>query len=408
MKRTLALLLVSLFLTSALPVPAQAQGSDAAVQAILFYSPSCPHCHEVIQNVLPPLFDSYGSELDWHYFPTAASYEEETAMPIVGQFGGQLNILYVDVTTPQGSQLFEAGLDYVEYSEDGAGVPFLVVADQYLVGSAEIPARLPGIIDAGLAAGGLPWPALEGLSDYLAQMIPVPPEALGSDGQEDPTEESAAGQPTEAASEPTQAPPEAPLSESDPTSLTWLDRVKQDPAGNTIAIVVLIAMLFTLFAVLAKLVLGVGGETLKPLSVIIPVLAVIGLIVAGYLTFVETSGSEPFCGPVGDCGSVQNSPYAKLFGVLHVGLLGMIGYAGILAVWTIGQYGGGKVKHWARVGMFGMAFFGTLFSIYLTFLEPFVIGATCMWCVSSAVIITLLMWLSLEPATAAIDASADL
>ena len=40
---------------------------------------------------------------------------------------------------------------------------------------------------------------------------------------------------------------------------------------------------------------------------------------------------------------------------------------------------------------------GTLFSIYLTFLEPFVIGATCAWCLASAVILTLLMWLSARP-----------
>jgi uncharacterized membrane protein len=106
---------------------------------------------------------------------------------------------------------------------------------------------------------------------------------------------------------------------------------------------------------------------------------------------------------VGDCGTVQSSPYAVLFGVLHVGLLGVIGYIGILAVWAIGQYANGRVKLWARVALFGMVFFGTLFSIYLTFLEPFVIGATCMWCVTSAIIMTVLMWLTLEPATAAID-----
>jgi uncharacterized membrane protein len=32
-----------------------------------------------------------------------------------------------------------------------------------------------------------------------------------------------------------------------------------------------------------------------------------------------------------------------------------------------------------------------LFSIYLTFLEPFVIGATCMWCICSAVIMIILL-----------------
>lgn len=37
---------------------------------------------------------------------------------------------------------------------------------------------------------------------------------------------------------------------------------------------------------------------------------------------------------------------------------------------------------------------GTLLSICLTVLEPFVIGATCMWCVTSAVLMTLVLWAS--------------
>jgi uncharacterized membrane protein len=41
-----------------------------------------------------------------------------------------------------------------------------------------------------------------------------------------------------------------------------------------------------------------------------------------------------------------------------------------------------------------LAFLGTLFSIYLTFLEPFVIGATCMWCLSSAALMLALLWLT--------------
>jgi uncharacterized membrane protein len=44
-----------------------------------------------------------------------------------------------------------------------------------------------------------------------------------------------------------------------------------------------------------------------------------------------------------------------------------------------------------------MSAFGVLFSIYLTFLEPFVIGATCAWCLTSAIIMTAMLWLSLSP-----------
>jgi len=55
------------------------------------------------------------------------------------------------------------------------------------------------------------------------------------------------------------------------------------------------------------------------------------------------------------------------------------------------------------LSLLGMTAFGTLFSIYLTFLEPFVIGATCAWCLTSAIIMNVLLWLSLMPAKLALS-----
>jgi uncharacterized membrane protein len=81
-----------------------------------------------------------------------------------------------------------------------------------------------------------------------------------------------------------------------------------------------------------------------------------------------------------------------LFGVLPVGVLGLIGYGLILLLWGLGLWGPGAWRSNARLGLWGAALFGVAFSVYLTFLEPFVIGATCAWCLSSAVIMTLLLW----------------
>lgn len=50
-----------------------------------------------------------------------------------------------------------------------------------------------------------------------------------------------------------------------------------------------------------------------------------------------------------------------------------------------------------------MTMFGTLFSLYLTYLEPFVIKAVCAWCLTSAVIITLLMLVNTAPALQTMD-----
>ena len=129
-----------------------------------------------------------------------------------------------------------------------------------------------------------------------------------------------------------------------------------------------------------------------------PVLTLIGLGVAGYLTYVEISSANAICGPVGDCNSVQRSPYARLFGVLPVGLLGAVGYVGILAAWLWGKLRSDRLAKYMPMAIFSMSLFGVVFSLYLTYLEPFVIKAVCIWCLSSAVIITLLMLLSLGQA----------
>ena len=129
-------------------------------------------------------------------------------------------------------------------------------------------------------------------------------------------------------------------------------------------------------------------------SILIPILAVLGLGVALYLTFIETTNTQAVCGPVGDCNAVQASPFAKLFGVVPVGLLGAVGYVAILVAWALGRMGRGRLARLAPVAIFGMALFGVLFSIYLTYIELFVIYAVCIWCLTSATIMALALILS--------------
>jgi uncharacterized membrane protein len=123
-----------------------------------------------------------------------------------------------------------------------------------------------------------------------------------------------------------------------------------------------------------------------------------GFVVAGYLAWIEATGGVVACGPSAGCASVQASRYATLFGFLSVGVLGLLGYSGILAGWVVSQYGPASLKRLAAIATWGMCFFGVLFSAYLTFLEPFVIGATCMWCISSAVLMIGLLLVSTPPA----------
>ena len=134
----------------------------------------------------------------------------------------------------------------------------------------------------------------------------------------------------------------------------------------------------------------------------IPVSILGGLAMAGYLTFIEATAAPVMCGPSGGCAAVQNSRYAILFGVLPVGVLGLIGYLAIFAGWIVWQFGPQATQKLGALSIWGMCIFGVLFSIYLTFLEPFVIGATCMWCISSAVLMIILLLISTPSAQQAL------
>lgn len=127
----------------------------------------------------------------------------------------------------------------------------------------------------------------------------------------------------------------------------------------------------------------------------IPILIAGGLIVAGYLTYVELTAAPAVCGvAIPGCVVVQTSSYSKLFGFLPIGVIGLLGYTAILTAWFLRKYGPDSLKIICSLAIWGMCLFGVLFSAYLTYLEAFVIRATCSWCITSAVFMILLLWVS--------------
>jgi uncharacterized membrane protein len=112
-------------------------------------------------------------------------------------------------------------------------------------------------------------------------------------------------------------------------------------------------------------------------------LAVLGIGVATYITIADAGGGSPVCLAGGHgCQTVANSKYSHLLGA-NVAALGAGGYALLLAAAaTPGDAG--------RFAGFVGALVGLGFSLYLTYLELFVIDAVCQWCVASAVIMTVL------------------
>ncbi len=261
------------------------------------------------------------------------------------------------------------------------------------MGSGEIPDQFPGMVADALAGDGIAWPPVPGLDAALAPFV--------ADGAvPDPAAASAAGL-TEAPAG--SAAPAKPAAEHDPFAVIPvtggdeeddpIDRIARDPVGNGIAIVVLLLLGLS---IIAAPLLAMRGSLPDFPSPIVIVLVVVGMAVAAYLATVETNGSEAVCGPVGDCNAVQESEYARVFGV-HVGVLGLVGYALIGLLWIVSRLAQGALADWALVLIALGTMLGVAFSAYLTFLEPFVIGATCMWCITSALVMLALLWVSVGP-----------
>jgi uncharacterized membrane protein/thiol-disulfide isomerase/thioredoxin len=354
--RFLHLLLVPLIIIMALPNLAYAQGP--VIHAVLFFSNDCSHCHEVMEQQLPPLVQKYGKQLD-----------------IVG----------VDVNHAVGLQMYQAMLTKYNVPDERVGVPTLVVGSDVLVGSDEIPQKFPGIIEAGLAQGGIEFPDIPGLSDILAAQTES--TTVQTSTTQNPVEQT--------------APPGT-------TSPVFLQKFMSDPVANSIAVIVLLAMIACVILVAYKFLLGSDSRLFHWPSWVIPVVALLGMGVAFYLSFVEITKTEAICGPVGNCNSVQESQYATLFGLIPVGALGLVGYASILAAWLFRQSGPKSWSKFLTLAIWIFAWFGILFTIYLTFLEPFVIGATCAWCITSAILMTIVFLAATGPAIESLKLQEDL
>jgi uncharacterized membrane protein len=125
----------------------------------------------------------------------------------------------------------------------------------------------------------------------------------------------------------------------------------------------------------------------RALRIAMIVLTIVGLGVASYLTYVHYSGIKPACSLGGSCEKVQTSAYSHLAGV-PVALMGLIGYVAIMILLLAPET---ETTRFATVAVTTVGFG---FSAYLTYRELFSIHAVCEWCVSSAVILTLLVSLA--------------
>jgi uncharacterized membrane protein len=129
---------------------------------------------------------------------------------------------------------------------------------------------------------------------------------------------------------------------------------------------------------------------------LIQLLSVPGMLLAYYL-FLFHEGSLIVGCTVGawfDCGQVSGptAPYASI-GPVPVAFIGLTGYAVIFLLTWLRDWDFPLMDYLPEL-MVAVTGFAFLFSLGLTLLELFVIGAFCQYCVFSAILVTVLFGLS--------------
>ena len=304
--------------------------------------------------VLSPLAHAGMSTVEVVYFsspqcPFCTVVAERDLEPLQQQHGEALQILTVDTTTERG----EASLRQIWVDRDvpstRRGVPTVAIDDQLLVGTDEISRQLPTLIDHHIQQGGVGWPDIHGLDELLeGELSPSIDDVVADD---------------------------------------WRNRLHRDVPGNYVSTALLVILLLIALAMIPARRWQQKVAESTPFGLKVGV-AALGFGVALYLAYGETTRQDLFCGPVGQCNIVQHSDMAMLFGVLPLAVLGALAYGTLLALYFLRRYNSSKWTCLIPTAILVLTVSGFAFSILLTFWQPFVIGATCSWCLISAMTMT--------------------
>lgn len=286
---------------------------------------------------------------------TCPAIIEDYLIPMSMTHVESLELYPVDITEPPGSEIYKEVLKHFATEVDSWEIPSILVGQQLLRGEMAIKEGLPKLIEASPAEAAN-WPNVAGLQQMIT---------------------------------------------GDNNSVTPDEKTGKDTIATGMAWTVMTFMLVSLVFAAWRLITNGNKLLIAPRidSWSLPLFAILGLGIGIYLTSVAFTHSEAMCGPVGDCLSVQTSPYSKLFGI-PMALWGVGYYLGILALWLMQRILSGSLRLRLTIGLLAFGIFGVLFSVYLTGLELFVIHAVCLWCLASAVLTLMIMLLVIRKLTA--------
>lgn len=139
---------------------------------------------------------------------------------------------------------------------------------------------------------------------------------------------------------------------------------------------------------------GPGGANVNYRNVsargFIGVAVIVGLVVAGYLSYLKLAEARAVCLATGpfDCNVVLNSQYSELAGI-PIAYLGLAVYIAIGSIQLL-ERRVAFLRQWGVLLIFGIALFAWLFSMWLVYVQVALLEALCPWCLTHETNFTIL------------------
>lgn len=133
------------------------------------------------------------------------------------------------------------------------------------------------------------------------------------------------------------------------------------------------------------------GSTRDTLYLLSLALVVVGLVISGYLSYVKLTEVPMVCvqnSDVFNCEVVQSSAYSRIAGI-PIAWFGFAVYIALFVLLLL-QNRIPFLKENGVLVVFGITLFAWLYSMYLVYLQFFVLQALCPWCLAHEAVMTVL------------------